>query len=442
MAQVAPVPSYAWLTDRSWVGCSPSARAGRPGRFVSFSASYTSRVQTALGGRPAEAGRGTCSQYGVVLQRLAVPSAKVRVVRAALELLEQVRRDDVVGHHAPIVPHGMDPGTDPVQKSAEMRINSRICGYHQRCEFIQRTTALREPMRCSLPRGVGIAESGPAEQVHLTTFYADARRRARARPRAPPATSNGAGTRNAQALHQRDGRIRDLNAAPGPAERRRGGPVLRPARRRRRRDPAPRPDRPARRGLRTAAGRLACARRPAVLHRDRGGEPRRRPAPAHPDPAAQGGRRPGRAARPGAGRGGRVQARHRGDRRGRPAEGAGGPPDRPMESIVQTIQADQDRIIRSELPGILVVQGGPGTGKTAIALAPGRISALHASRATGKARNSGRRAESDVPEVHRPGAAVARRGRRPARHRRRAVPGPDRDPAGAAPRAPRSRAAR
>ena len=39
-----------------------------------------------------------------------------------------------------------------------------------------------------------------------------------------------------------------------------------------------------------------------------------------------------------------------------------------MESIVQTIQADQDRIIRSELPGILVVQGGPGTGKTAIAL--------------------------------------------------------------------------
>ncbi|WP_202869201.1 HelD family protein [Kribbella antibiotica] len=39
-----------------------------------------------------------------------------------------------------------------------------------------------------------------------------------------------------------------------------------------------------------------------------------------------------------------------------------------MESIVQTIQSDQDRIIRSGLPGVLVVQGGPGTGKTAIAL--------------------------------------------------------------------------
>ncbi|HEU4849201.1 MAG TPA: ATP-binding domain-containing protein, partial [Terrimesophilobacter sp.] len=36
--------------------------------------------------------------------------------------------------------------------------------------------------------------------------------------------------------------------------------------------------------------------------------------------------------------------------------------------IVATIQAEQDRIIRSELRGILVVQGGPGTGKTAVAL--------------------------------------------------------------------------
>src|ERR671920_330369 len=39
-----------------------------------------------------------------------------------------------------------------------------------------------------------------------------------------------------------------------------------------------------------------------------------------------------------------------------------------MADIVATIQDEQDRIIRSELPGILVVQGGPGTGKTAIAL--------------------------------------------------------------------------
>ncbi|MGH9039591.1 MAG: HelD family protein [Acidimicrobiia bacterium] len=39
-----------------------------------------------------------------------------------------------------------------------------------------------------------------------------------------------------------------------------------------------------------------------------------------------------------------------------------------MGDIVATIQADQDRIIRSELAGALVVQGGPGTGKTAVAL--------------------------------------------------------------------------
>ncbi|MFG1888164.1 HelD family protein [Micromonospora sp. NPDC049051] len=39
-----------------------------------------------------------------------------------------------------------------------------------------------------------------------------------------------------------------------------------------------------------------------------------------------------------------------------------------MRDIVETIQAEQDRIIRANLPGVLVVQGGPGTGKTAVAL--------------------------------------------------------------------------
>jgi DNA helicase IV len=39
-----------------------------------------------------------------------------------------------------------------------------------------------------------------------------------------------------------------------------------------------------------------------------------------------------------------------------------------MRDIVATIQADQDRAIRAPLPGVLVVQGGPGTGKTAVAL--------------------------------------------------------------------------
>lgn len=39
-----------------------------------------------------------------------------------------------------------------------------------------------------------------------------------------------------------------------------------------------------------------------------------------------------------------------------------------MGDIVATIQAEQDAIIRSDLSGALVVQGGPGTGKTAVAL--------------------------------------------------------------------------
>ncbi len=39
-----------------------------------------------------------------------------------------------------------------------------------------------------------------------------------------------------------------------------------------------------------------------------------------------------------------------------------------MRDIVATLQAEQDRVVRSPLAGVLVVQGGPGTGKTAVAL--------------------------------------------------------------------------
>jgi len=39
-----------------------------------------------------------------------------------------------------------------------------------------------------------------------------------------------------------------------------------------------------------------------------------------------------------------------------------------MRDIVATIQAEQDEIIRAPLAGVLVVQGGPGTGKTVVAL--------------------------------------------------------------------------
>jgi DNA helicase IV len=39
-----------------------------------------------------------------------------------------------------------------------------------------------------------------------------------------------------------------------------------------------------------------------------------------------------------------------------------------LRDIVATIQGEQDEIIRSELGGVMVVQGGPGTGKTVVAL--------------------------------------------------------------------------
>ncbi|WP_084614410.1 HelD family protein [Nakamurella lactea] len=39
-----------------------------------------------------------------------------------------------------------------------------------------------------------------------------------------------------------------------------------------------------------------------------------------------------------------------------------------MLDIIATIQGEQDRIIRSDRSGVLVVQGGPGTGKTVVAL--------------------------------------------------------------------------
>jgi DNA helicase IV len=39
-----------------------------------------------------------------------------------------------------------------------------------------------------------------------------------------------------------------------------------------------------------------------------------------------------------------------------------------MNDIIATIQAEQDAIIRGEIRGTLVVAGGPGTGKTAVAL--------------------------------------------------------------------------
>lgn len=39
-----------------------------------------------------------------------------------------------------------------------------------------------------------------------------------------------------------------------------------------------------------------------------------------------------------------------------------------MADIVATIQAEQDAAVRADLPGVVIVSGGPGTGKTAVAL--------------------------------------------------------------------------
>ncbi len=39
-----------------------------------------------------------------------------------------------------------------------------------------------------------------------------------------------------------------------------------------------------------------------------------------------------------------------------------------LTDIVATIQGEQDEVIRADMPGVLVVQGGPGTGKTVVAL--------------------------------------------------------------------------
>ncbi|MGI8312750.1 UvrD-helicase domain-containing protein [Saccharopolyspora hattusasensis] len=44
------------------------------------------------------------------------------------------------------------------------------------------------------------------------------------------------------------------------------------------------------------------------------------------------------------------------------------PRDGSMHDIVSTIQAEQDEVIRLEHAGILVIEGGPGTGKTVVAL--------------------------------------------------------------------------
>ena len=80
-----------------------------------------------------------------------------------------------------------------------------------------------------------------------------------------------------------------------------------------------------------------------------------------------------------------------------------------MHDIVATIQAEQDRIIRSDMRGALVVQGGPGTGKTAVALhRAAYLLYTHRDR-LGRGARCG--SVECVPQLHRIGAAVPRRDR-------------------------------
>ena len=80
----------------------------------------------------------------------------------------------------------------------------------------------------------------------------------------------------------------------------------------------------------------------------------------------------------------------------------------PMRDIVATIQPEQDELVRADLADSICVQGAPGTGKTAVGPAPGRVPALPAPGAVAAGGCADRRAEPGVPVVHRGGAAGAR----------------------------------
>ena len=78
------------------------------------------------------------------------------------------------------------------------------------------------------------------------------------------------------------------------------------------------------------------------------------PATGADDPAADAGIDPGTPDRPVVGSA--LQAALEAPRTGR------------LGDVTATIQAEQDDVIRAPLPGVLIVQGGPGTGKTVVAL--------------------------------------------------------------------------
>ena len=137
----------------------------------------------------------------------------------------------------------------------------------------------------------------------------------------------------------------------------------------------------------------------------------RRPRPYRPRPGGRVLRRSGGPAR----RVGWVRRRRR--RGGRPARSAccpmgwssAGPAPcsrrwvrlEPVAWATSWRQSDreQDEIIRAPLPGVLVVQGGPGTGKTTVALHRG-VSALYPSVPAGTSGRARRGSQPLVPALH------------------------------------------
>ncbi len=89
-----------------------------------------------------------------------------------------------------------------------------------------------------------------------------------------------------------------------------------------------------------------------------------------------------------------------------------------MRDIVATIAAEQDVVIRAPIDTCLVVQGGPGTGKTAVGLHRAAFLLFEHRDAARQGGRAGRRPEPALPPLHRPGAAVPRRGGHPADHGR------------------------
>ncbi len=82
-----------------------------------------------------------------------------------------------------------------------------------------------------------------------------------------------------------------------------------------------------------------------------------------------------------------------------------------MRDIVETIQAEQDEVIRAELPG---VHGGPGRPRhrqDGCRAAPCGVPALHAPPRTLQPGRAAGRPERDLPALHLPGAADAGRDR-------------------------------